>query len=144
MEVVVPVNYLAVLAAGILSVVIGSLWYGPLFGKEWMRMMKIKMPAKMDDAMKKEMMKSYTLTTLASLVMAYVLSHTLVFASTYMKVEGISVGWSTGFWMWLGFVVPVSLNSVLWENKPWKLFGINVGYHLVNLLLMGSVLAVWR
>lgn len=144
MEVVVPVNYLAVLAAGIVSIIVGSLWYGPLFGKEWMKLTGMKPPAKMDDKMKRMMMQSYGLTTLASLVMAYVLSHTLVFASAYMNTAGIMAGLSTGFWMWLGFVVPVSLNDVLWGSKPWKLWYINVGYHLVTLLLMGATLAIWR
>ena len=36
----VAVNYLAVLAAAIASMVIGFLWYGPLFGKQYMALMK--------------------------------------------------------------------------------------------------------
>ncbi|MFN3694309.1 MAG: DUF1761 domain-containing protein, partial [Ignavibacterium sp.] len=33
----VSINYLAVLVCGIISMVIGSLWYGPLFSKLWMK-----------------------------------------------------------------------------------------------------------
>jgi len=35
----IEVNYLAVFIATIASFVFGWLWYGPLFGKAWMRMM---------------------------------------------------------------------------------------------------------
>jgi hypothetical protein len=30
------INYWAVLVCGVLSMVIGFVWYGPLFGKKWM------------------------------------------------------------------------------------------------------------
>lgn len=140
----ISVNYLAILAAGIISIITGSLWYGPLFGEYWMKTMKFKKPAKMDDEAKMAMMKSYGITTVASLVMAYVLSHIITFSSAYMGVSGVSAGLSSAFWMWLGFIVPTSLNSVLWEGKPLKLWFINVGYHLVTLLIIGPVIAVWR
>lgn len=38
----------------------------------------------------------------------------LVFAGAYLKVEGASAGSMVGFWNWLGFVVPLTLGSVLW------------------------------
>ena len=75
--------------------------------------------------------------------MAFVLSHALVFASTYLNTSGISAGLQTGFWNWLGFVVPVTVGSVLWDGKPWKLWFINAGYYLVMLLIMGVILALW-
>jgi hypothetical protein len=35
----ITINYLAVIAAAIAAVGVGVLWYGPLFGKEWMKLM---------------------------------------------------------------------------------------------------------
>src|SRR5258708_22836646 len=32
-------------------------------------------------------------------------------------------GFFNGFWIWLGFFVPMLLGAVAWENRPWKLFG---------------------
>ncbi len=32
------VNYWAVLTCGLVSMVVGSIWYGPIFGKLWMRL----------------------------------------------------------------------------------------------------------
>lgn len=138
----VPVNYLAVLVAAILSMVVGFVWYGFLFRKVWMELMNYT-PGNMGH-MKMTANKAYTIQFVASLVMAYTLSHVITFASAYMEAGGIQVGLSSGFWMWLGFIAPVSLGVVLWENKPWKLWFINASHYLVMLLVMGAILAVWR
>lgn len=138
----VPVNYLAVVVATAASVVIGFLWYGPLFGKPWMEMMGITREA-MDAAKKKSMMGSYAIMIAGSLVMSYTLAHAIVFASAYLMATGIAAGLMGGFWNWLGFIAPVTLGSVLWEGRSWKLWVLNNGYWLVSLLVMGAILSAW-
>lgn len=136
----VDVNYWAVFIAAVSSMVWGSLWYGPLFGKPWMKMMgldKKKVEMKSGD-----MGKLYGVQFLGSIFMAFVLSHALVFAKSYLGTEGLSAGLQTGFWNWLGFVAPVTLTTVLWEGKPWKLWMLNNGYYLVMLSTMGVILAL--
>ena len=139
----VPVNYTAVLSAAIASMVIGFLWYGPIFGRMWMKLSGITAD-KMNAAKQKGMGKSYAMMFVGSLVMAYVLQHALFFASTYLGAYGASAGLVAGFWNWIGFVAPVTLGTVLWEGKPWKLWLLNNGYYLVTLSVMGIILAVWR
>lgn len=143
-EVVVNINYLAVLAAAVASMVLGFLWYGPLFGKPWADMMgyKFDSPEAMK-AMQKKAMPGYVASFIGALVMSYVLAHSLIFASAYTQTEGVSAGLMAGFWSWLGFVAPVTLGTVFWESKPWKLWFINVSYWLVLLLVMGAILAIW-
>jgi hypothetical protein len=138
----VDVNYLAVLASAIASMVIGALWYGPLFGKQWIAMMGWT-EEQMNSAKAKGMGKSYALMFVGSLLMAYVLSHAIIFASDYLAIFGLSAGLTAGFWNWLGFIAPVTLGSVLWENKSWKLWMLNNAYYLVTLLVMGSILSLW-
>lgn len=141
----VPINYLGVLLAAIISMVTGFLWYGPVFGKVWMKEMgwtKEKPPKDMPDS--GQMGKLYALQALGSLAMAFVLSHALVFAQSYLNTEGISAGLQTGFWNWLGFIAPVSLGSVLWEGKSWKLWTINNAYYLTSLILMGITLSFFN
>ncbi len=142
-NVTIPINYLAVFAAAVVSMIVGSLWYGPLFGKPWMKEMGFK-STKMSDAMKQGMAKSYGLMFVGSLLMAYVLANELVFSGNFMQTSGLSVGLTGGFFNWLGFVAPVSLGTVLWDGKSWKLWFMNSGYYLVSLLLMGSLLSVWK
>ena len=141
----VVVNCWAVLVAAIANMVLGFLWYGPLFGKQWIALMgwnaeqieagKVKM--------KKDGWKTYLLGFIGSLVMAYVLAHSLIFASAYLGISGISAGMMAGFWSWLGFVAPITLGSVLWEGKSWKLWFLLNSYYLIALLVMGSILALW-
>lgn len=132
-------NYLAVVVAAIVSMVIGSLWYSPmLFGKKWMKLMGWS-PEEMEKR-KKGMGMAYLWMFIGSLVMAYVLSYFLGYSQAATLVEGAWVG----FWAWLGFVAPVMLGGMLWEGKPKELYLINSGHNLVNLLVMGAILAVWR
>ncbi|OHD68966.1 MAG: hypothetical protein A2W19_07010 [Spirochaetes bacterium RBG_16_49_21] len=45
---------------------------------------------------------------------------------------------------WIGgYYVPVFLISVAYEQRSWKLFGINAGYHLVGLQVIAQILAYW-
>lgn len=137
---IVPINYFAVLVAAIVNMVLGIIWFGPLFGKQWIKMSKFSQKD-MVKAKKKGMSAQYGLMFVGSLVMSYVLAHSLIFASTYLHLFGLAGGLMSGFWSWLGFVAPVTLGSVLWEGKPWKLWLLNNGYYLFSLILMGSVLA---
>jgi hypothetical protein len=139
----IPVNWWAIIVTSIISVIIGSLWYGPLFGKMWMASVGISMPGSMTPEIKKAMYRSYALVIVGSLIMNYVLLHSIVYASSYYIEGGVAAGLMAGFWNWLGFVVPVSLGPVLWENRPWKFWFITAGYYLVLLLINGAILAVW-
>lgn len=138
----VSVNYLAILAAAIFSMVIGSAWYGPIFGKPWMKLMGWK-KENMKGMKQMEMMKLYGVQFVGSLLMAFVLAHALVFAASYLGEKGILAGLQTGFWNWIGFIAPVTLGSVLWEGKSWKLWVLNNAYYLVVLCSMGVILALW-
>ncbi len=135
----VTVNYLAILLCGVVSMVLGSLWYGPLFGKMWMSLSGVSMGGE-----KKSMTKSYLIAFVGALIMAFVLAHALVFAAAYLKASGVSGGLMAGFWNWLGFVAPVTLGMVLWEGKSWKLWTLVNGYHLVQLLIFGVILSLWK
>lgn len=135
----VTINYIAVVVAALLGgMALGFIWYGPLFGKQWMKVVEIDQK-KIDAAKKKGMGKTYALSTLGALIMAYVLAHFINYAQATTVVAGLQVG----FWAWLGFVATTMLNNVLFGNKSWKAYQIEAGYQLVALLIMGAVLSVW-
>jgi hypothetical protein len=140
----VEINYLAVVVAAVASMVIGGLWYGPLFGRQWMAFMGYTPEQCASPEMKAAAKKSYAIMFVGSLVMAYVLAFSIALADIALQTSGLSSGLMGGFWNWLGFVAPVLLGAVLWERKPWKLFFLNAAYYLVTLLVMGVILALWR
>jgi hypothetical protein len=58
--------------------------------------------------------------------------------------KSVDDGFYSAFFTWIGFYVPLLLSGVAWENKSWKLFGINAGYYFTALLAAGMILAFWR
>ena len=138
----VPVNYWAILVCGVSNMVIGFLWYGPLFGKTWIKLSGI-IPGKIEDAKKNGMASGYALAFVGALLMAFVLDHAIIFAGAYLNETGITAGLMGAFWNWLGFIAPVTLSVVLWEGKSWKLWCLQNTYYLITLLVMGMILVSW-
>jgi hypothetical protein len=126
------VNYLAVLVAAITYFVLGWLWYGPLFGKQWMKLQGMD-PNKID---KSGMGGRMVAAFVTNLVVAYVLAQ-------YVLVGNLGSGLITGFWLWLGFVATFSVGSVLWEKKPFTLYLLNNAHNLLGILLMAAILVSW-
>lgn len=135
----IDVNYLGVLIAAVAAMVIGFLWYGPIFGKIWIREMKIS-EKDIKKAKQKGMTKNYVLNFIGALITAYVLAHFVGF----LTLSTFSEAFQLAFWSWLGFFAAAALlGGVLWEGKSWKLFLINGSYWLVNLIIMAGILTAW-
>jgi hypothetical protein len=134
----VIVNYWAVLACAVASMVLGFLWYGPLFGKAWMKAMGMN-PNMSREEIKAKQAKAtpgYVAMFISSLVMAYVLKHML----TYAGAETVSDGLMGAAWIWVGFVATIGLAARFFEERPWSYYFINRGYDLVNLLVFSVLL----
>lgn len=134
-------NFLAIIVAAIINVVIGSLWYSPLlFAKAW---------AKASGMKKEDMGKDYKMSAgmyVPPLIAAFVTSFVLAWFLNALNITTIGGGIQIGFLAWLGFTTTAQvLNSWVFSNgRPKELYLINTGYHLVIFCIMGAVLAVWR
>ncbi len=132
----VEINYAAVVVAALSGFAVGALWYGPLFGKQWMSASGVT-EADIKDT---NFPKIYGITFLMSVVAAFVLAHVIAkFDATTLRG-----GIEAGFWMWLGFVVTVQVTDALFNRGSMKLVAIDSGYRLVWAVVMGIILAVWR
>lgn len=129
-------NLFAVIVAAVAFMILGMAWYSPmLFGKLWMNAM-----GKTEDEMKNvNPGMSYMAMTVLSLFMAYVLAYVLYLASA----TDFSKAVVTGFWVWLGFIIPVSATTVFFEGRSLRLFILNAGYYLVGIILMSALLSLW-
>lgn len=128
-------EYVPILAAGIVSVIIGFVWYHPsVFGSAWMRMTGIT--PEMAERAKKRMPLMMILGLLASLLVAYVMSYFALAWGVFDWIGAVELG----FWCWAGFIAPTMLGSVLWDMKPFKLYLINAGFWLVSCVSMALVL----
>lgn len=135
----VSINLWSIIISIVMSVVLGFIWYGPLFGKQWMALNGMKMPDPKPGF--KVMIKPICISLAGALFMSYVLSRLIAVGVAYLGFTGVSNGLAIGLMMWVGFIVPVLFNYAGWEGKSWKLFFINGGYWLVFLLISGSVIS---
>lgn len=133
------VSILAIVVSAVASMVVGSIWYGPLFGKMFQREMGMDQwsPEKQAEE-KKKMGKLYGMQFAASIVMFYVL------AAFVAKQGGMDVqtGITVAFWAWLGFVVPTKFGDALWGGNM-RLFWLGIGNMLVTLLVAGAIVGAW-
>jgi uncharacterized membrane protein len=129
------INYLAVVVAAILNMLIGFIWYGPAFGKVWLQLVGLRM----EDVDRTQLPKAYGLSFLGALAMMYVLSGIV----DVMQATTLRSGALAGLWVWLGFFVAGGASRYIFPFKPLKLFALDNAYHLVVLVAMGALLAVW-
>ncbi len=134
----IVINYWAVLVSALASMVVGTLWYGPLFGKPWMAMTGITKESM--KTMGLSPVKAMSLGLVNSLVMAYVLGYYAV----ALGAVGVTEALVLAFWIWLGFVATAQISGFLWEGKPLKLFALNTAYSLVTYGVMALILVLWR
>ena len=132
------VNLLAVLVAGIVPMLIGSLWYGPLFGKRWMALMEMTADEIQEGF---NPVKTYGVSFLLSLVTAFVLAQLIAeFAGGASAMVGVHVG----LMALVAFVLPAAHQSVAFEKRKAGLAWLNVAYNGVALIGQAVVLALWR
>jgi hypothetical protein len=135
-------NYLAIIVAAIINVIIGSLWYSPvLFAKPWSKAMGMKS----DDFEKnRKNMRAgmYVTPLITALISAFILSWFIDKLNVATLMGGIQIG----FLGWLGFTTTAQiLNSWVFSGgRPKELYFINTGYHLVIFCIMGAILGAWR
>ncbi|HYC85952.1 MAG TPA: DUF1761 domain-containing protein [Chryseosolibacter sp.] len=140
----IQINYLAILLAVIANFILGFLWYTPLFGKAWAREMGFDTSVKPTSG---QLAKGMIIMVIGNFLMAYVFAHNMAawsFVPDMDKMPVSAVILSSAIFTWLGFYVPVDLGAIAWENKSWKLFFINTGYHLSMLLVAATILALWK
>jgi hypothetical protein len=133
----VEINLMGVLLGAVSSMIVGGLWYSDaLFGKPWAKMAGIDKDKQTSDAG-----KALSGMFLLALVMAYVLAHVSYLSAQFFTDQSfLYCAISSGFWMWLGFVLPVTASNSLFEQKRKKLSAIHAGNWLATLLVMGWVI----
>jgi hypothetical protein len=139
----IHINFLAIIIAVVANFIFGFIWYTPLFGKAWGKEMGFDMTQKPP---KSAMIKGMVFMLIGNFLMAFVFAHNIAvwnpvtWGLPHSDMSVGAVAFSAAFFTWLGFFVPTDLGAVAWENKSWKLFFINTGYHFLSLLLVAIIL----
>lgn len=131
------VNYTLVIVATLAQFVLGAVWYSPLmFGKWWMEFMDC---AKLTKAELQKMQKA--MTPFYGLQLLLTLFTTVSFANLVPYISAFSI-YHIAFWVWIGFIVPVQISSVIWANTERK-FWLKQIFVMVSNQLASIMLTAW-
>ena len=127
------VNWIAVIVGTVFNMILGTLWYGPLFGNLWLKLINKK----------KEEIQSSPWMYVISLVAGFVAALALALIIEGFGVTTWYMGLVTGAVFWIGIGATATLNtSIFGEQKTgvWLLYAV---YQLVVFGAEGVVFAVW-
>jgi Protein of unknown function (DUF1761) len=126
-------SLLATLLATVLSFVLGGLWYGPLFGKTWMRLVGVTEATLRENF---NPAKTYGITFVLAFLASYVFG--MFLGADPSMALGLGAGAAAGiFW-----VAGSLWTNDLFERRPLALTVINGGYHVVKFALIGLSFAL--
>ena len=121
----IQINLMAILIAVVANFILGFVWYTPLFGKIWAKEMGFNMEVKPPAG---AMIKGMVIMVIGNFLMAWVFAHNIAawdpttWGQPASDVSVAANATMAAVFTWLGFYVPVDLNTVAWESKSWKLF----------------------
>ena len=125
-------NWVAIIVAAVVNIVLGSLWFSPLlFQKPWIALRVDKAPM---SGTASPML--YVITAVGALVSAMTLDWIIGLAHAGTLLGGAIIGLYAG----LGLVAPAILSDNLFNERPFKLYLIVAGFPVVGLLVMGAII----
>ena len=137
------INWLAVIACVVASMIIGSIWFHPktFFPIWWKAIGK----SDKDDASQSStpMGVVWGLIVLSSFVQAVFMSLIVHAMGSMSGGATLGSGAMAGFFLWLGFVAPSSLTNKLFADRL-KAWVLEAGNHLVTFVVMGAILGAWH
>lgn len=161
-------NFLAVAVAAIVPMILGAIWYGPLFKNVWMKEMNFT-----EESMKGANMPlifgvSYILSFLLAFALQMIVIHQWGIFSTLAGEPGFNEktgeaytkftnmmnsygdrfrtfkhGTLHGMLTGLFIVMPIIAIKALFERKSFKYIAINAGYWIITLAIMGGIICQW-
>ena len=131
-------NYLAIAVATIACFVFEAVWYtifiqpwldGIGRSKEWLMSAAGYNPA-----------LQYGTALISAAVIAAAISCVTQLTGPQTALRGIRVA----AMLWLGFVLTTLSTEYVFEVRPWSLLGINAGFWLLGMILMGAIVGAWK
>lgn len=135
------VNDLMVLLAAVAAFAAGSIWYSPpFFGPAWMRAHGYTAEKMVEMRAAKPPARSMVITFISQFVMAVVLAYLM----RWIGITGVKPGVLFGLLVWAGFAATVALIANTFSDRPFRVFLIETGFHLVSITLMAAIIGGWR
>lgn len=130
----VTIDWVGVVVATVAAMVIGGVWYGPLFGNRWMALIgktKQELQAQGNAGI------GYGI----AIVGAFILSIVMSYVTQWGAATGFGEGAIVGIVMWAGFLIATQVTGMVFEQRPWELIMLNSGNGLLTFLVVGGIVA---
>jgi hypothetical protein len=129
------INIWAVIVCAIINILLGMTWYSPkVLGTLWAK----------EHGFDLEQLKPTFWHYIAGVIVAFVLSIVFNMMIHAFGIVGIGNGIALGFFIWLGFIATSHFSGVIWAKKPFIVYFIDAGFMLLNLIVIGAIMAVWQ
>jgi len=127
------INWLAVIVGAAIFYFFGFLWYGLLFGKQWVALEgNIQMAA------------GGATPIIVSAVVALVVSFGVAVALSHDDDRTAAHGAQFGVFFGVFFLSSFMLQGNFYEGKPLMLWLINAGYAVIGLVILGLLHGAWK
>lgn len=135
----IEVNWIAIVLAAASTMIVGSLWYGPLFGKAWIKLAKVKPDPNLSG---QQAVTLYGGAFLASVVTAIVLAIATFVAHKVFGGSYLVVALEVAVLLWLGFTGARVYMHDAFEQRRKKLTLLNVSHELVTVVIMALIIGL--
>ncbi len=167
---IMQINFIAVLVAALLPMLIGSIYYNPsVLGKQWMQSSGVTELLLKQGNMILILGSSFLFSLFLAMSMNTLVIHQMGFMQTLQSVEGINdassdIGkYAADFFSKHGnnfrtfkhgalhgaisalfLVLPLIGITALFERRSFKYIFIHLGYWLLTFMLMGGLICAWK
>ncbi len=135
----IQLNWLAILLAAVSTMVVGSIWYGPLFGKLWTKLARVKKGPSFGP---REMVIMYGGAFLGSAITATVLAIAVFVAHQFFGGSYLLVSLNTAVLLWAGFTATRIHMHDSFEGRRKKLTLLSVSHELVTVAVMALIIGL--
>ena len=134
MDALGALNWFAIIVATILSFALGWLWFGPLFGKQWLE----SLGKTADDI--EPSPKPFIISAVTTLVTCFVMAVLIKCLGIESWFDGAVLGLAVG----IGFIAASNYSDGAFCGWSMKLMTIQSSYRAVYSVIMGILLAIWQ
>lgn len=129
------INLVAVFVAAIVFFAWGYLWYGVLFGNQWLAAMGRTAAD----------FQSPPTTYLWSFILGLILSYATAMALTrHPEDQTVAQGISFAMFMGIALYATQTLNHLIYENGSMTLWTINTLYTVIGFAIVGAIIGAWK
>lgn len=161
-------NFYVLFIAAFIPMLIGFVWYGPIFGKPWMKEMGFTKESLEGTNMVKILVLSYIFSLLVAFFLQFIVIHQMGLFQTLINEPGFQEEKGEAFTYFKSFIgmygdrfrtfghgvihgvmtgvvliLPILSIIAMFEKRTVKYVAINAGYWVVTLAIMGGIICQW-